>query len=33
VGHATLIGSMATPLRGLAPVLERISQFVNTQPS
>ena len=33
VGHATLIGSMARPLRGLAPVLDRVSQFVNAQPS
>jgi acetyl esterase/lipase len=33
VGHATLIGAMAGPLRGLAPVLERVRQFVETRPS
>ena len=29
VNHATLIGAMARPLRGLAPVLERVSGFLN----
>ena len=33
VGHATLIGAMAAPLRGLAPVLDSVSQFVTRQPS
>jgi len=28
VSHATLIGAMALPLRGLAPVLHRVSQFL-----
>ncbi|RJP69088.1 MAG: alpha/beta hydrolase [Comamonadaceae bacterium] len=32
VGHATLIGAMARPLRGLAPVLDRVSGFLR-QPS
>ncbi len=29
VGHVTLIGSLAAPLRGLAPTLERIAGFVS----
>ena len=29
VSHTTLIGAMASPLRGLAPVLDRVSAFVN----
>lgn len=29
VNHVTLIGAMAPPLRGLAPVLERFSGFLN----
>ena len=33
VGHATLIGAMAAPLRGLAPVLETVRQFIAKQPS
>jgi dipeptidyl aminopeptidase/acylaminoacyl peptidase len=28
VNHVTLIGAMAPPLRGLAPVLDRFSQFL-----
>lgn len=28
VSHTTIIGSLARPLRGLAPVLDRVSQFV-----
>jgi acetyl esterase/lipase len=28
VGHTTLIGSFAAPLRGLAPALDRVSEFV-----
>lgn len=30
VSHSTLIGSLARPLRPLAPVLERVVKFVNT---
>lgn len=30
VGHATLLGSMAPVLRGLAPVLERVTVFVKS---
>ena len=33
VGHATLIGAMAAPLRGLAPVLETVRQFLAKQAS
>jgi acetyl esterase/lipase len=33
VSHATLIGAMAAPLRGLAPVLEAVRQFVLRQPA
>lgn len=33
VGHATLIGAMAAPLRGLAPVLETVRQFLVNDPS
>lgn len=33
VGHATLIGAMAKPLRGLAPVLDQVRQFVEKRPS
>jgi acetyl esterase/lipase len=33
VGHATLIGAMARPLRGLAPVLAQVRQFVAKRPS
>ena len=29
VSHTTLIGAMAAPLRGLAPVLDRVSGFIN----
>lgn len=29
VSHTTLIGAMARPLRGLAPVLDRVSDFLN----
>ncbi|MCU0926147.1 MAG: alpha/beta hydrolase [Hydrogenophaga sp.] len=29
VSHTTLIGAMAAPLRGLAPVLDRVSGFLN----
>jgi acetyl esterase/lipase len=29
VSHTTLIGAMAAPLRGLAPVLDRVSAFIN----
>ena len=28
VGHATLIGALAPPLRGLAPVLDRVADFL-----
>ena len=33
VGHATLIGAMAAPLRGLAPVLETVRQFLANRAS
>jgi acetyl esterase/lipase len=33
VGHATLIGAMAVPLRGLAPVLDTVRQFLVKRPS
>ena len=33
VSHTTLIGAMARPLRGLAPVLERVSGFLNPPPT
>ena len=33
VGHASLIGAMAAPLRGLAPVLEQVRQFIEKRPS
>ncbi|MEX1165644.1 MAG: alpha/beta hydrolase, partial [Hydrogenophaga sp.] len=33
VSHTTLIGALAAPLRGLAPVLETVRQFVDKQPS
>jgi acetyl esterase/lipase len=33
VGHATLIGAMAAPLRGLAPVLDTVVQFVRQRPA
>jgi len=33
VSHTTLIGAMARPLRGLAPVLERVSGFLNQPPA
>lgn len=33
VSHTTLIGAMARPLRGLAPVLERVSGFLNPPPA
>lgn len=33
VSHTTLIGAMARPLRGLAPVLERVSGFLNSPPA
>lgn len=29
VSHTTLIGAMAAPLRGLAPVLDRVGGFIN----
>ena len=32
VGHATLIASLAAPLRALAPTLETIDQFVQNRP-
>ncbi|MCY1548045.1 hypothetical protein D9M68_841320 [compost metagenome] len=33
VNHATLIGAMAPPLRGLAPVLDRFSAFLRQRPT
>eukprot|EP01036_Dinobryon_divergens_P038213 gene38213-50118_t len=33
VSHTTLIGAMAPPLRGLAPVLDRFSQFLQQRPT
>lgn len=33
VSHTTLIGAMASPLRGLAPVLDRVSRFVLQPPA
>jgi acetyl esterase/lipase len=33
VNHTTLIGAMARPLRGLAPVLDRVSGFLNRPPA
>ncbi|MDO9436065.1 alpha/beta hydrolase [Hydrogenophaga sp.] len=33
VSHITLIGAMARPLRGLAPVLDRVSGFLNAPPA
>lgn len=33
VSHTTLIGAMARPLRGLAPVLDRVSGFLNPPPA
>lgn len=33
VSHTTLIGAMARPLRGLAPVLDRVSGFLNQPPA
>lgn len=33
VSHATLIGAMAAPLRGLAPVLDTVRQFLVSPPS
>jgi len=33
VNHVTLIGAMAPPLRGLAPVLDRLSQFLLQRPT
>ncbi|MEZ5702212.1 MAG: alpha/beta hydrolase [Burkholderiaceae bacterium] len=33
VSHATLVGAMAAPLRGLAPVLETVRRFVLRQPA
>lgn len=33
VSHTTLIGAMARPLRGLAPVLDRVSGFLNRPPA
>jgi acetyl esterase/lipase len=33
VSHSTLIGAMARPLRGLAPVLNRVSGFLNPPPA
>ena len=33
VSHTTLIGAMAAPLRGLAPVLDRVSAFITRPPA
>lgn len=33
VNHVTLIGAMAPPLRGLAPVLDRLSGFLEQRPA
>ncbi len=33
VSHVTLIGALAPPLRGLAPVLDRFSQFLQQRPT
>jgi acetyl esterase/lipase len=33
VSHTTLIGAMAAPLRGLAPVLDRVSRFITRPPA
>jgi acetyl esterase/lipase len=33
VSHVTLIGALAPPLRGLAPVLDRFSQFLRQRPT
>jgi acetyl esterase/lipase len=33
VSHTTLIGAMAPPLRGLAPVLDRFSEFLQQRPT
>lgn len=33
VSHTTLIGALARPLRGLAPVLDRVSGFLNQPPA
>lgn len=33
VNHVTLIGSMAPPRRGLAPVLDRFSAFLRQRPT
>ena len=33
VNHVTLIGAMAPPLRGLAPVLDRLSGFLQQRPA
>jgi acetyl esterase/lipase len=33
VSHTTLIGAMARPLRGLAPVLDRVSDFLRQAPA
>lgn len=33
VSHTTLIGALAPPLRGLAPVLDRFSQFLQQRPT
>lgn len=32
-GHATLVATLSRPLRGLAPVLERVSGFVEASPA
>ncbi|NBF10631.1 alpha/beta hydrolase [Pseudomonas sp. Fl4BN1] len=32
-GHATLVAALSRPLRGLAPVLDRVSGFVESTPS
>ncbi len=33
VGHRTLIGALAAPLRWMAPVLDEVAQFVNATPT
>ena len=33
VSHTTLMGAFAGPLRGLAPVLDRVSGFLNEPPA
>ncbi len=33
VGHASLVGAMALPLRGLAPVLDDVAEFIERMPA